>query len=73
MAIDLIKRFHDQEDVKKAVLGSMLKYCQDLAGTKALQGEDVTGFKDAAETINRYFMTLNTTYGQKKSKPENNE
>ena len=72
MAVDHLKKFHAQKELVKVVQNSMLKYCQDRAGILSVQGKNTSGFKDAFETVNSFFMSLENTYGEKKPKEVEN-
>lgn len=65
MEIDHLKIFYDQESVREAVK----TYMNDLLDVSALRdvykGGDVSGYKEARNTIDKLFARLEELYGQK--------
>jgi hypothetical protein len=64
-----IKDFASVDIVRDAVRDYILQFMKDKAGAEALLGKDVSGYKEAKETIIGAFIELEKTYKIKEDKP----
>ena len=59
-----LKLFYDNVHEREAVRAFFVEQLREMAADMALEGEDVTGIKDANVLITRCFDTLDQRYGK---------
>lgn len=59
-----LKTFYDNEAVRESVHAFMNDQLREMAADMALEGQDVTGIKDAHDLIERCFSKLDELYGK---------
>jgi len=64
--MDILKTFVQNEPVKKAVYEYFIATLHQEIIDKALSGQDVLGYKEAKNIIERTFNNLDGQYGNKK-------
>ncbi len=62
----LLGKFQADFQVKAEVKEFLLQHLKNQAVTKAFNGEDTTGIKEAKECIERAFRDLDKVYGERK-------
>lgn len=66
--MDRLQQFTQDESTRESLREYLLEFMKDKAGTEAMQGKDVSGYKEAKETINKAFDTLVDKYKPKEKK-----
>lgn len=59
-----LKLFYDNVHEREAVRAFLVEQLREMAADMALEGESVTGIKDANTLITRCFDTLDQRYGK---------
>ena len=59
-----LKLFYDNIHEREAVRAFFVEQLREMAADKALDGDDVTGIKDANKLVTRCFDTLDERYGK---------
>ena len=59
-----LKLFYDNTHEREAVRAFFVEQLREMAADMALEGDDVTGIKDANKLITRCFDTLDERYGK---------
>ena len=67
-----LKLFYDNVHEREAVRAFFVEQLREMAADMALEGEDVTGIKDANTLITRCFDTLDQRYGKIETIKEHN-
>lgn len=72
--VDKLKDLYRDKEMTRQLKQSMMKFTEDTAGKRAVNGIDTSGMRDAYNLISLYFQVLEETYGEKKKpKVENPE
>jgi len=66
--VDKLRELHNDKAMLEQLQTALGRYVYDLAATKALNGEDTNGMKEAKESVNGFFLALNNQYAPKKEK-----
>lgn len=67
-----LKLFYDNVHEREAVRAFFVEQLREMAADMALEGESVTGIKDANTLITRCFDTLDQRYGKIETIKEQN-
>ncbi len=67
-----LKLFYDNVHEREAVRAFFVEQLREMAADMALEGESVTGIKDANTLITRCFDTLDQRYGKIESITDQN-
>ena len=67
-----LKLFYDNVHEREAVRAFFVEQLREMAADMALEGESVTGIKDANKLITRCFDTLDQRYGKIETIKEQN-
>jgi hypothetical protein len=59
-----LKLFYDNIHEREAVRAFFVEQLREMAADMALDGDDVTGIKDANKLVTRCFDTLDELYGK---------
>jgi hypothetical protein len=59
-----LKLFYDNIHEREAVRAFFVEQLREMAADMALDGDDVTGIKDANKLVTRCFDTLDERYGK---------
>lgn len=70
--VDKLKALHRDKAMCEQVRDSMLKFTEDTAGKRAVNGVDTKGMQDAYNLISLYFQALEAKYGEKPKKQADN-
>jgi len=68
----LLKNFYENKNQREAVKTFLIENLKELAVERTFEGKDVTGIKEAHDSINKAFDKLAETYGIIESTEINN-
>ena len=64
----LLQRFYSDFQTRDEVKAYLLAELREMAASKALAGEDTSGFKEAKECIDKCFLKLERSFSVKERK-----